>query len=128
MSIRGDSMAHILIVDDSPTDVKVLSGMLERAGHRVSNAASAEAGIDLAKSARPDLILMDVIMPGMNGFQATRSLSRDPDTSEIPVIIVTTKGMETDRVWGLRQGAKDFIVKPVNEKDLIARIQTLLPN
>jgi twitching motility two-component system response regulator PilH len=119
-------MAHILIVDDSPTDVKVLSGMLERAGHRVTSAASAETGIDLAKAARPDLILMDVIMPGMNGFQATRSLSRDPDTSEIPVIIVTTKGMETDRVWGLRQGAKDFIVKPVNEKDLLARIQTLL--
>lgn len=122
-----EGMAHILIVDDSPTDVKVLSGMLERAGHRVSSAASAESGIDLARSQQPDLILMDVIMPGMNGFQATRSLSRDPDTSEIPVIIVTTKGMETDRVWGLRQGAKDFIVKPVNEKDLIARIESLLP-
>ena len=127
MAKQGESMAHILIVDDSPTDVKVLSGMLERAGHRVSSADSAEAGIDAAKASRPDLILMDVIMPGMNGFQATRSLSRDPDTSEIPVIICTTKGMETDRVWGLRQGAKDFIVKPVNEKDLIARIQTLLP-
>ena len=121
-------MAHILIVDDSPTDVKVLSGMLERAGHRVSSAASAESGMDLAKTERPALILMDVIMPGMNGFQATRSLSRDPETSEIPVIIVTTKGMETDRVWGLRQGAKDFIVKPVEERDLIARIQNLLPH
>ena len=120
-------MAHILIVDDSPTDVKVLSGMLERAGHQVSSAASAEAGIDLARAQRPDLVLMDVIMPGMNGFQATRSLSRDPVTSEIPVIIVTTKGMETDRVWGLRQGAKDFIVKPVNEKDLLGRIHSLLP-
>lgn len=84
--------------------------------------------MDLAKTERPDLILMDVIMPGMNGFQATRSLSRDPETSEIPVIIVTTKGMETDRVWGLRQGAKDFIVKPVEERDLIARIQNLLPH
>jgi twitching motility two-component system response regulator PilH len=120
-------MAHILIVDDSPTDVKVLSGMLERAGHRVSSAGSAEAGIDLARSEHPDLILMDVIMPGMNGFQATRSLSRDPATSEIPVIIVTTKGMETDRVWGMRQGAKDFIVKPVTEKDLIERINLLMP-
>lgn len=126
---KGESgMAHILIVDDSPTDVKVLSGMIERAGHRVSTAASAESGIDLARSQHPDLILMDVIMPGMNGFQATRSLSRDPGTSEIPVIIVTTKGMETDRVWGLRQGAKDFIVKPVDEKDLISRIHSLLPH
>jgi twitching motility two-component system response regulator PilH len=121
-------MAHILIVDDSPTDSKVLSGMIERAGHRVSTAASAEAGIGLARSQRPDLIIMDVIMPGINGFQATRSLSRDPDTSSIPVIIVTTKGMDTDRTWGLRQGAKDFIVKPVDEKDLIDRIHSLLPN
>ena len=121
-------MAHILIVDDSPTDVKVLSGMLVRAGHRVSSAASAVSGMDLAKTERPDLILMDVIMPGMNGFQATRSLCRGPEASEIPVIIVTTKGMETDRVWGLRQGAKDFIVKPVEERDLIARIQNLLPH
>ena len=121
-------MAHILIVDDSPTDVKVLSGMLERAGHRVSSAGSAEAGIDLARNERPDLILMDVIMPGMNGFQATRSLSRDPQTSEIPVIIVTTKGMETDRVWGMRQGAKDFIIKPVTERDLIERIHSLMPH
>ena len=119
-------MAHILIVDDSPTDVKVLSGMLERAGHRVTSAASAEAGIDLAKAARPDLILMDVIMPGMNGFQATRSLSRDPDTSEIPVIIVTTKGMETDRVWGLRQGAKDFIVKPFQPSRVLEAVQRVI--
>jgi twitching motility two-component system response regulator PilH len=120
-------MARILIVDDSPTDVKVLSGMIERAGHQVSSAADAESGMELARSERPDLILMDVIMPGMNGFQATRALARDPATSHIPVVIVTTKGMETDRVWGLRQGAKDFIVKPVVEKDLIGRIQGLLP-
>lgn len=120
-------MAHILIVDDSPTDVKVLSGMLERAGYRVSSAANAEAGLNLARETHPDLIVMDVIMPGMNGFQATRTLSKDPETSAIPVIIVTTKGMETDRVWGIRQGAKDFLVKPVGEQELVARIQALLP-
>jgi twitching motility two-component system response regulator PilH len=120
-------MAHILIVDDSATDAKLFSAMLERAGHKVSHAADAESGIARAKSEIPDLILMDVIMPGMNGFQATRSLSRDPTTSHIPVVIVTTKSMETDRVWALRQGAKDFLVKPVGEKDLVARIQTLLP-
>ena len=119
-------MAHILIVDDSATDVKLLSGMLERAGHKVSSAGDAESGIALAKSALPDLVLMDVIMPGMNGFQATRSLSRDPATSSLPVMIVTTKSMETDRVWALRQGAKDFLVKPIAEKDLLARIQALL--
>ncbi|MDE1886379.1 MAG: response regulator, partial [Xanthomonadaceae bacterium] len=74
----------------------------------------------------PDLVIMDVIMPGMNGFQATRTLSRDADTSAIPILIVTTKSMETDRVWGLRQGAKDFMVKPVAESELLGRIQKLL--
>ncbi len=119
-------MARILIVDDSPTDVRVLSGMLERAGFQTLSAASAEEGIARAREEHPDLILMDVIMPGTNGFQATRTLSRDPETSTIPVIIVTTKSMETDRIWGMRQGAKDFVTKPPNERDFISRIQALL--
>lgn len=119
-------MARILIVDDSPTDLRVLSAMLERNGHVVSVAASADEGLALARSTRPDLILMDVIMPGMNGFQATRTLSRDPLTANIPVIIVTTKSMESDRQWGLRQGARDFLTKPPSERDLIARIAELL--
>ena len=119
-------MAHILIIDDSPTDVRVFTTLLEKSGHRVSSAASAEAGIALAKRERPDLVIMDVIMPGMNGFQATRTLSREAETSEIPILIVTTKSMETDRVWGLRQGAKDFMVKPVAEQDLLGRITKLL--
>ena len=119
-------MAHILIVDDSPTDVRVFTTLLERAGHRVSSASSAEQGIEMARSQRPDLVIMDVIMPGMNGFQATRTLTRDPVTQKIPVLIITTKSMETDRVWGLRQGARDFLTKPVGEKELLARIQKLL--
>lgn len=121
-------MAHILIIDDSPTDVRVFTTLLEKNGHRVSSAGSAEEGIALAKRERPDLVIMDVIMPGMNGFQATRTLSREAETSAIPVLIVTTKSMETDRVWGLRQGAKDFLVKPVAERELLARIQKLLAN
>ncbi len=120
-------MAHILIVDDSPTEVMILSDILRKGGHRVSTASSAVEGITLAQDQRPDLILMDVVMPEMNGFQATRSLSRDPQTAEIPVIIVTNKTMETDRAWGLRQGARDFVVKPVNDRDLLQRIGSLLP-
>ena len=119
-------MAHILIVDDSPTDVRMFTTLLERAGHRVSSASSAELGIEMARSQRPDLVIMDVIMPGMNGFQATRTLTRDPITQNVPVLIITTKSMETDRVWGLRQGARDFLTKPVGEKELLARIQKLL--
>jgi twitching motility two-component system response regulator PilH len=123
---KGQTMAHILIIDDSPTDVRVFTTLLEKNGHRVSSAISAEEGIAAAKRERPDLVIMDVIMPGMNGFQATRTLSRDADTSAIPILIVTTKSMETDRVWGLRQGAKDFMVKPVAESELLGRIQKLL--
>jgi twitching motility two-component system response regulator PilH len=120
-------MAHILIIDDSPTDVRVFTTLLEKAGHRVSSAGSAEDGIGMVKREKPDLVIMDVIMPGMNGFQATRNLSRDAETAHIPILIVTTKSMETDRVWGLRQGAKDFLTKPVGEKELLSRIVNLLP-
>lgn len=120
-------MARILIVDDSPTDTRVFTTVLERNGHSVLSAGTAEDGIEAAKRELPDLVLMDVIMPGMNGFQATRALSRDPATQHIPVIIVSTKNMETDRVWGLRQGAKDYLVKPPSERALIDRIKALLP-
>jgi len=120
-------MARILIVDDSPTDTRVFTTVLERNGHSVLTAGTAEDGIEVAKRELPDLVMMDVIMPGMNGFQATRALSRDPTTQHIPVIIVSTKNMETDRVWGMRQGAKDYLVKPPSERALIERIRALLP-
>lgn len=119
-------MAHIFIIDDSPTDVRVFTTLLEKAGHRVSSAPSAELGIVAVKRERPDVVIMDVIMPGMNGFQATRDLSRDPASANIPILIVSTKSMETDRVWGLRQGAKDFLTKPVDAKDLLQRIDNVL--
>lgn len=119
-------MAQILIVDDSPTEVHILSSMLEKSGHSVLTAANGEDGIAQAKSAKPALILMDVVMPGMNGFQATRQLSKDPETAGIPIIIVTTKDQETDRVWGLRQGAKDYVTKPIDETVLAEKINALL--
>jgi len=121
-------MPHILIIDDSPTEVQMFTRLLEKNGFRVTSATSAEDGIAQAKRDRPDLVIMDVIMPGMNGFQATRTLSKDTETANIPILIVTTKAMESDRVWGLRQGAKDFLTKPVDSRDLISRIQGLLPN
>lgn len=119
-------MAHILIVDDSPTEIFAFKRMLEGAGHATTVANTGEEGIEKAKSERPDLILMDVVMPGMNGFQATRRLSRDPDTSAIPVIMVTTKRQETDRIWGLRQGARDYVTKPASETELMGKISDLL--
>ncbi|MBN7135538.1 two-component system response regulator [Lysobacter enzymogenes] len=119
-------MARILLIEDSPTDTAVLTQLLQRNGHEVFAAGSAEDGIEAARRERPDLVMMDVVLPGMNGFQATRALSRDEQTKQIPVLIVSTKGMETDRAWGMRQGARDYIVKPPREDDLIARIKELL--
>jgi twitching motility two-component system response regulator PilH len=100
--------------------------MLEKNGFDVSTAGSGEEGVEKAKNEQPDMILMDVVMPGMNGFQAARQITNDPETSNIPVIIVSTKDQETDRVWGLRQGAKDYITKPAKEKELIEKINNIL--
>ncbi len=119
-------MARILIVDDSPTEAHVLKTMLEKNGFDTLSATSGEDGIAIAKKEKPDLILMDVVMPGMNGFQATRQISKEADTSAIPIIIVTTKDQETDRVWGLRQGAKDYVTKPAQEGELISKIKNAL--
>ena len=119
-------MAQVLIVDDSPTEAHVLKGMLEKNGFETEIAESGIEGIERAKAFKPDLVLMDVVMPGLNGFQATRQLTKDPETSEIPVIIVTTKDQETDRVWGLRQGARDFLTKPVSEQRLLEKVNAVL--
>ena len=119
-------MARILLIEDSPTESAVMSQLLERNGHEVITSGSAEDGIETCRRERPDLVLMDVVLPGMNGFQATRALSRDADTKAIPVLIVSTKGMDTDKAWGLRQGAKDYIVKPPREDALVARINELV--
>jgi len=119
-------MAQILIVDDSPTEAHILKGMLEKNGFEIETAENGTEGIERAKELKPDLILMDVVMPGLNGFQATRQLTKNSETADIPVIIVTTKDQETDRVWGLRQGAKDFLTKPVAEKILMEKINAIL--
>jgi twitching motility two-component system response regulator PilH len=112
-------MAKILIVDDSPTETYKLTGVLEKNGHTVVTASNGEEGVATAKVEQPALVLMDIVMPGLNGFQATRQLTKAPETAHIPVIIVTTKDQETDRVWGMRQGAKAYLTKPIDEKDLL---------
>ncbi len=113
----------ILIVDDSPTERHVLSNILVKNGYQVEIAESGEACLAQTKIETPDLILMDVVMPGMNGYQATRMISRNKETKHIPIIICTTKGQETDKIWGLRQGAKDYIVKPIDAEELLKKIK-----
>lgn len=115
----------ILIVDDSSTARYILFQMLARNGYRCILAETAKEAMDKARTEKPDLILMDVVMPDMDGFQATRIITRDEVTKHIPVILCTSKSHETDRVWGMRQGAKNYVVKPVEEKDILAKIAAL---
>jgi twitching motility two-component system response regulator PilH len=124
--VGGSGMALILIVDDSPTEVHVMQKALERHGYKTAAAENGAEGIRKAREMKPDLIFMDVVMPGVNGFQATRTLANDPDTRAIPIIMVTTKGQETDRIWGLRQGAVDYMVKPVTPDKLVEKAQAAL--
>ncbi len=119
-------MATILIIDDSPTELHLFQNMLEKSGFETLVADSGEDGIRQAEAMRPDCILMDIVMPGMNGFQATRKLTHDPRTSSIPVIMVTTKDQETDKIWGMRQGAVEYIVKPIGQKELAAKINSVI--
>lgn len=115
----------ILVVDDSPTERHFMVELLTRNGYQVITAESGEEGIAKAKAEQPDLVLMDVVMPGLNGYQATRTLTRDEATKNIPVIVCTSKGQETDKIWGLRQGAIDYLVKPLNPEELLQRIAAL---
>ena len=119
-------MAHILIVDDSPTETHILTSILEKNGFQVSAVENAQDVVSNVQRITPDAVLMDVVMPGVSGFQATRKLSKDPSTSSIPVILVTTKDQDTDRIWGMRQGARDYIVKPVDEAELLTKIRAVL--
>ncbi len=119
-------MANILIVDDSPTETFRFKEILTKHGFATMEANNGAEGVTMAKTQQPDLILMDVVMPGVNGFQATRQITRASETKHIPVIIVSTKDQATDRLWGKRQGAKDYLVKPVEEMKLIETINSYL--
>jgi twitching motility two-component system response regulator PilH len=113
-------MSKILVVDDSPTEIHQFKAMLEQMGHEVITAENGLDGVKMAIAEQPDVVLMDIVMPDMNGFQATRQIARGADTKHIPVIIVSSKNQETDKVWGQRQGAKGYITKPVDTNELVS--------
>ena len=119
------SIRKILVVDDSATERHMLKDLLTKAGYDVVASDSAEDAIAKARQVKPDLILMDVVMPGLNGFQATRAISRDAETKNIPIVLCTSKSGETDKIWGMRQGARDYLVKPVDRAELLAKIAAL---
>ncbi|MFW9615095.1 PleD family two-component system response regulator [Aquabacterium sp.] len=117
------AIEKILLVDDSKTELHVLSDLLTKKGYQVRTAENGEEAMRRLAEEKPDLILMDVVMPGQNGFQLTRAITRDPNFADVPVIMCTSKNQETDRVWGMRQGARDYVVKPVNPEELLAKIK-----
>ncbi|BAL97546.1 response regulator [Rubrivivax gelatinosus] len=117
------AIRNILVVDDSKTELHHLSDILGKRGYAVRTAENGDEAMRRLEEQLPDLILMDVVMPGQNGFQLTRQITRDPRYAEVPVIMCTSKGQETDKVWGLRQGARDYIVKPVQADELLAKIR-----
>lgn len=119
-------MAVILIIDDSPTEAQIITKILESGGYEVIWADNAAKGIEIAERQKPALILMDVVMPGMSGFQATRKLTRSSITKDIPVVMLTTKDQETDKIWGLRNGAREYMVKPPEKELLLAKISECL--
>lgn len=119
-------MQQVLVIDDSPTESNRFREILEKNGYEVLTSKDAIEGIEKAKKTQPDAILMDVVMPGLNGFQATRQLTRDKQTAHIPIIFVTTKDQQADKIWGQRQGAKGYLVKPVDESVLIKAIQSIM--
>lgn len=117
---------NILIVDDSATDRQLLQTYLAPLGANLTFADNGESGVQKANTEKPDLIIMDIIMPGMNGFEATRKISKDSSTKNIPILICTSKDKETDKIWGMRQGAKDYIAKPIEPRELVRKIEELL--
>ena len=119
-------MKTILIVEDSATERHAIKAALEKAGYTVLEAEDGESGVQMAKDKTPDLVLMDIVMPGMNGFQATRAITREAGTSHIPVIMVTTKAQQTDQLWGERQGASAYLTKPLDMDKLLATIKEQL--
>ena len=119
------SIKKVLVVDDSKTELMFLTDLLQKNGMSVKTAENAEDAFKRLAEEKPDLILMDVVMPGQNGFQLTRAIARDPLYSDVPIVMCTSKNQETDRVWGMRQGARDYITKPVDVSELMAKIKAL---
>ena len=119
------ALKKILVVDDSKTELMYLTDILVKNGFAVRTAENAEDAFRRLVEEKPDLILMDVVMPGQNGFQLTRAITRDPLYAGIPIVMCTSKNQETDRVWGMGQGAKDYITKPVDANELMSKIKAL---
>jgi twitching motility two-component system response regulator PilH len=116
----------ILVVDDSMTEQKLIISALSGRGHRILTASNGEDALEMAKKEQPGLVVLDVVMPGKNGFQVCRALKCAPETSNIPVILLTSKNQESDKFWGMKQGADVYLTKPFQAADLVAAVTRYL--
>jgi DNA-binding response OmpR family regulator len=112
----------ILIVEDSPTELRSIASILEKQGYAVLTATDGEQAMALAESARPRLVLLDIVLPKKNGFQVCRHIKTTPATRDVKVILVSSKTQDSDRFWGLKQGAEDYVMKPFRDEDLLAAV------
>ncbi|MET8625134.1 response regulator transcription factor [Kitasatospora sp. NPDC004669] len=117
---------RILVIDDDPTVAEVVAGYLTRAGHHVDRAADGPKGLALARTHRPDLLVLDLMLPGIDGLEILRRLRTGGDGADLPVVLLTAKGDETDRILGLELGADDYVTKPFSPRELVLRVQSVL--
>ena len=120
------SNASILVVEDSPTNMQLITEALQQEGYRITTATDGEEALEKAVRMKPDLIILDVILPKKNGFQVCRQLRSSPDTHDISVIMLTSKSQESDRFWGLKQGADEYMTKPYDIGELLANVAKLV--
>jgi two-component system, chemotaxis family, response regulator PixH len=119
-------MGYTLVVDDSATERAIITGCLQEVGINVSVALSGEEALAKIQQDSPDLIVLDVVLPGRSGFEICRELKSSDQTNKIPIILCSTKGTEIDKFWGMKQGANAYILKPINQEELIGKVQELI--
>lgn len=119
-------MTTILVVDDSPSEVQLISNFLTESGYQVISANNAKIALEKIEQNHPDLIVTDVVMPDMNGFEFCRSVKKNPDTQKIPIVICSSKNQELDKLWGMKQGADVYITKPFTKEDIIKAVKSVI--
>ncbi len=119
-------MGYTLIVDDSATERSIITGCLQEVGINVSVALSGEEALEKIQQKFPDLIVLDIVLPGRSGFEICRELKGSAQTSQIPIILCSTKSTEMDKFWGMKQGADAYIPKPIDQNELIRKVKELI--
>ncbi len=121
-------MSKVLVVEDSPPQREMISSLLKDSGLSVTSAGDGIEALEQIQQDRPDIVVLDIVMPRMNGYELCRRLKDNPKTKELPIVMCSTKGEEFDRYWGMRQGANAYIAKPFQPQELVSTVRKLLRN